>query len=313
MGRRDLTGRNAGAGLDIRRFGLAVLLAMALLPTPAAAQIFSGDDSDPQPPEAADVLLAFQDCGFCPEMVIVPAGSFMIGASDGDALAYDNETPRHAVTFGSEFAIGRNEVTFAQWDACVAHNGCRHRPSDQGWGRGDMPVMDISWDDAVEYVVWLSGYTGQPYRLPSEAEWEYAARAGQPNPDFWDGNPAEACTHANVSDRTAQEAFPEWEILACTDGHVTNAPVGGFAPNGFGLHDTLGNVWEWVADCWNPGYGGAPTDGSAWLTGDCRQRVLRGGAATGLPREVRLSQRGVNDRDLRAVYNGLRVAVQLAP
>jgi len=282
---------------------MAIAAAIMAAATPAAAQLLGGRDT----PE----LPGFRDCAQCPEMVILPAGSFEMGADDSDPDAYTNEVPRHTVTIGHAFAIGVTEVTFAQWDACVARNGCTHRPSDQGWGRGDMPVIDVSWNDAVDYVTWLSAHTGVAYRLPSEAEWEYAARAGAQGQHYWPGDRASGCRYANMADMTAAADYPEWDTVACDDGHVVSAPVGSFDPNAFGLHDTLGNVWEWVQDCWNDSYRGAPADGSAWLAGDCRERVLRGGAATGLPNEVRLSQRGVNDPDLRAVYNGLRVVVTL--
>lgn len=234
-----------------------------------------------------------------------------MGALDNDPDAYDNEFPRHDIAIETRFAIGITEVTFEQWDACIANNGCTHRPDDHDWGRGDRPVIEVSWNDAQDYVLWLSSYTGQPYRLPSEAEWEYAARAGSFDRFPWGSDPSLSCQFANVADRTALRAFPEWESMDCDDGYLENAPVGSFRANAFGLHDMLGNVWEWVEDCWNPSYAGAPTDGSAWLTGNCRERVLRGGAATGLPSEVRLSQRGVNDPDIRAVYNGFRVVVPL--
>jgi formylglycine-generating enzyme required for sulfatase activity len=282
---------------------MAVLgLFLSSAPTPVASQLLGGDE---------DQLPRFRDCAECPEMVVLPPGEFEMGASDGDAEAYEDETPRHTVAIGYTLAVGVTEITFDQWDACVAHNGCSHRPDDLGWGRGDMPVMDISWNDAVEYVTWLSVYTGMPYRLPSEAEWEYAARAGAEGPLYWLGARDRGCRYANMADSSASTTYPEWETVGCDDGFVTNAPVASFRPNRFGLHDVLGNVWEWVQDCWNPSYGGAPADGSAWVAGDCRQRILRGGAATGLPNEVRLSQRGTNDPELRAVYNGLRVVVPL--
>lgn len=282
---------------------VVALLAAAGWASPAPGQLLGTRDAQDLP--------RFRDCAHCPEMVVLPPGSFEMGAAEGDLDAYPNESPRHRVTIDYSFAIGVTEITFEQWDACVARNGCRHRPDDLGWGRGSMPVMDISWNDAVEYVVWLSGQTGMPYRLPSEAEWEYAARAGAEGSHFWPGERSDGCGHANMADLSAGADFPQWETVDCDDGHVVNAPVASFAPNAFGLHDVLGNVWEWVEDCWNPSYAGAPVDGSPWLAGDCRGRVLRGGAATGLPREVRLSQRGVNDPEVRAVYNGLRVVVPL--
>jgi formylglycine-generating enzyme required for sulfatase activity len=287
-----------------RRRALATVLGvfLATVPVPAAAQLLS---------TGTEPLPRFRDCALCPEMVVVPPGSFEMGASDDDPEAYDDELPRRRVTIGYSFGIGVTEVTFAQWDVCVAHGGCRHRPDDRGWGRGDMPVMDVSWNDAQEYVAWQAAYTGYPYRLPSEAEWEYAARAGAGGPFFWAGDRNRGCRYANMADASAAAFYPDWETVACDDGFAHNAPVASFRPNAFGLHDVLGNVWEWVEDCWSPSYGGAPSDGSPVVSGACRERVLRGGAATGLPGEVRLSQRGANDPELRAVYNGLRVVVPL--
>ena len=200
-----------------------------------------------------------RDCpDVCPEMVVLPAGEFMMGSNE-----YDSEKPPRKVTISRPFAVGKFEVTFSEWEACVADGGCTHRPADQhGWGRGRRPVINVSWHDAKEYVGWLSRKTGKSYRLLSEAEWEFAARAG-------------TTTRYAFGDRItkSQAQFSEgsWSSTGKT------VEVGSFPANRFGLHDLHGNVWEWVEDAWHPNYHGAPVDGSAWQGGDA-QRVLRGGS-----------------------------------
>jgi formylglycine-generating enzyme required for sulfatase activity len=201
---------------------------------------------------------AFHDCPVvCPEMVVLPAGEFIMGSPPGEADRLNNEGPQHRVTIARPFAVGKFEITFAEWDACTADEGCKHRPGDAGWGRGRRPVIGVSWDDAKEYVNWLSRKTGKSYRLLTEAEWEYAARAGT----------------------TTRYAFGDMLTSKQAQyGGRGTAEVGSFAPNAFNLHDMHGNVWEWVEDSWHSDYQSAPTDGSAWLGGDVSFRVLRGGA-----------------------------------
>ncbi len=212
--------------------------------------------------------IVFRDCARCPEMVVVPAGRFRM------AVGYRGA---HVVTIGSPFAVGRYEVTFAEWEACVAAGGCTHNPDDKGWGRGSRPVINVSWDDAQEYVRWLSRKTGKSYRLLSEAEWEYVARAGTTT-KYWWGNEADH-SYANYGKDECCEG-----MAAGKDRWVNTAPVGSFEANAFGLFDTAGNVYEWVEDCWNDGYKGAPNDGSARASGDCSSRVVRGGAWFHSPR-----------------------------
>ena len=194
-----------------------------------------------------------------PEMVVIPAGSFRMGCLSGDC--YRNE-PVHSVSIES-FELSKYEVTFEEYDAFTDATG-RERANDRGWGRGRRPVINVSWDDAVAYTQWLSSQTGERYRLPSEAEWEYAARAGSTTKYSW-GNDI-GRNRANCDGCGSR-----W------DDRQT-APVGSFSANRWGLHDMHGNVWEWVQDCWNGNYRGAPTDGSAWESGDCSERVLRGGS-----------------------------------
>ena len=234
-----------------------------------------------------------------PEMVVIPAGAFRMGCLSGDDSCYENEKPVHMVRFGQPFALSVHEVTFAEWDACVAAGGCAgFKPEDfWGWGRGTRPVIEVSWDHALAYVSWLSAQTGAAYRLPSEAEWEYAARAGTVTKYHWgDGIGANRANCDGCGSR--------W------DGERT-APVGSFAPNAFGLHDMHGNVREWVQDCWNGSYRGAPSDGSVWLQGDCWMRVLRGGSWLFAPRELRAASRHKELTDMS--IGGFRVARTLTP
>ena len=204
----------------------------------------------------------FRDCPSCPEMVVVPAGAFMMGSPASEGGGW--ERPRRRVEIARPFAMGVHEVTFAEWEACADDGGCgRRRPGDYGWGRGTRPVINVSWEDVQGYVAWLSRETGEEYRLPSEAEWEYAARAGTETRYSWGdeiGSNRASCTGCGS----------RW------DGERT-APVGSLPPNAWGLYDMHGNVQEWTEDCWNDSYRGAPSDGSAWLSGNCGFRVLRGG------------------------------------
>ena len=229
-----------------------------------------------------------QPCSLCPEMVLVPAGEFVMGspASEGP----DFERPQHKVAIAEPFAVGKFEVTFQEWETCVAANGCSSNksPNDWGWGRGTRPVISVSWNDAKEYVTWLSRYTGKAYRLLTEAEWEYAARAGTTTP-YSTGNSDISRDKAQFSARQTVE-------------------VGRFPANGWGCHDMHGNVWEWVEDNWHPDYRGAPQDGLVWPSGEASLRVVRGGSWRFNPHSLRSAAR----IGLRSVleYNdvGFRVA-----
>lgn len=202
----------------------------------------------------------FRDCTDCPELVWLPQGEFLMGEPT------TVNGPPHVVRIGYLLAVGRFEVTFAEWDACVAAGGCRRRPDDAGWGRARQPVVNVSWADAQQYTAWLSRRTRKHYRLLAEAEWEYAARAGS-HVRYWWGD------QAGLGDANCNGCGSRW------DGRRA-APVGSFAPNPFGLHDMHGNVSEWVEDCYHDRYQDAPGDGSAW-TLECAVRtdirILRGG------------------------------------
>lgn len=237
-----------------------------------------------------------------PEMVVIPAGGFRMGCVSGQDCN-DDEFPVHDVTIHQVFAVSKYEVTFDQWDACVTSGGCRgYRSDDEGWGRGRFPVINVSWDDAQEYVAWLSQQTGQTYRLLSETQWEYVARAGSSSAYTW-GNTI-GPNRANCSSSSA----------GCGDQWRNTAPVGSFQANAFGVHDMHGNVSEWVEDCWNDSYVGAPSDGSAWRSGACgERRVLRGGSWNGISRTLRSSQRDWYSNGNQYSFVGFRVARTLAP
>ncbi len=296
--------RNHGIGWRFALF-LGVAVAMMSAPRSVAAQ---------------DTGETFRDCEACPLMVIVPAGSFTMGSPDEEEGRFQLEGPQREVTIGAPFAVGVYEVTFEEWDACVNAGGCGgYTPGDEGWGRGDRPVINVSWEDARSYVQWLSRETGEDYRMLSEAEWEYAARAGTATPRYWPGE-EEQCAHANRLDqdlaRTSegQAWMAEYNRLnpaECGDGHERTAPVGSYPANAFGLHDALGNVNEWTRDCWNNSYAGAPVDGSAWTTGDCSSRTICGGGWLSGSRVLRSAFRLGYPAENRYFLIGLRVARSL--
>lgn len=227
----------------------------------------------------------FKDCPVCPEMVAVPAGSFTMGSGADEAGQGGTQAPQHRVTIAKPFAVARFAVTFAEWDSCANGGGCGgYRPDDAGWGRGERPVINVSWNDAKAYVAWLSKRTGKAYRLLSEAEREYVTRAGTTTPFWWGSaiTPDQANYNGNyVYAGNAQKG----EYRAKT------VPVWTFQPNAWGLYQVHGNIWEWVEDCWYPNYQGAPGDGEAW-TGDpgCRC-VLRGGAWDRIPNVLTAASR----------------------
>ena len=260
----------------------------------------------------------FRDCEACPMMIVLPAGTFLMGSpeseTEGSGAGTDGERPRHAVMIGAPFAIGAFEVTFAEWDACFRDGDCgANPPDDAGWGRDRRPVINVSWQEAQGYAQWLAGETGEGYRLPSEAEWEYAARAGTESKRHWGDDLSGQCRHANGYDLDAAAQLPpspnpDFRPVTCRDGYVYTAPVGSFGPSAFGLYDILGNVAEWTEDCWRTArdrghdarirfkaYDGAPDDGSAWTEGPCDQRVIRGGHWGSRSRSIRSASRFPQD------------------
>lgn len=335
------------------RFVLAIQF-LLLLSLPTGAQT-------PEPGKA------FRDCPECPEMVVVPPGTYRMGLPRSmRSERIDIEGPQHDVSIGYAFAVGRFEVTVGQFAAFVKEAGYANPASsgcgvlnqellwefdaargwrDPGYAQSDAhPVVCVSWQDAKAYVDWLSRKTGMRYRLLSESEWEYVARAGSRALRPWEGSDAEACKHGNVWDSTfekvkgyprqpdrgisapgvgigglgiqersqsnLQSGLGQWyrDTHWCSDGHALAAPVGQFAANGFGLHDMIGNAWEWVEDCVNTTYTGAPADGSAWQTGNCDRRVARGASWTSIPRDTRFIHRSFRGQSSRNFDLGFRVA-----
>jgi formylglycine-generating enzyme required for sulfatase activity len=237
----------------------------------------------PLPPPGKE----FKECDECPVMVVVPKGKFLMGSPKSEEGSTDDERPQHEVTIPADFAVGKFEITFAEYDACVAAGGCSERPGDDGWGRGNRPVINVSHADAKAYIFWLNTKLGRnrgKYRLLSEAEWEYAARAGTTTAYPWGAKASH--DFANYGNDECCEGLAQGR-----DKWVNTSPAGSFPANRFGLHDMHGNVWEWTEDCWNESYNSAPADGRPWTTGDCSRRVLRGGSWYYFPQFLRSALR----------------------
>jgi formylglycine-generating enzyme required for sulfatase activity len=243
------------------------------------------DNAAPVEPVQPQQRTVFRDCDDCPEMMSLTGGTFRMGAREDDPGRRSWESPLHERTL-APFAIGVREVTFAEWDACVADGGCDgYAPPDRGWGRGDRPVIMVSWRDAQRYVRWLSETTGRAYRLPSEAEWEFAARGGS-DTQFWWGDAFEPNRFSR--ERTAEAGASE--------------------ANAFGLYDMTGNVSEWVEDCYVNNFVDAPGDGRAVTRGDCARRVLRGGSWRDEAGALRVASRSRVGQTVRDAGIGFRVA-----
>ena len=242
---------------------------------------------------------AFKDCAQCPEMVNIPAGQFTMGSPAQEL--YRGAEAQHRVSVPA-FALGKYEVTFDEWEACVADGGCgNHRPDDQGWGKGKHPVIGVSWTDAKAYTAWLSRKTGKQYRLPSETEWEYAARAGTATPFSFGATIT--TTQANFDGTTPYGGG------AKGDNRQKTMPVGSFPANAFGVHDMHGNVWEWIEDCWSDEYTAAnPSDGKPYVKADCGGHVMRGGSWEDYPGDVRSAARVGSGNDEQSWADGFRVA-----
>ena len=281
----------------------------------------------------------FKDCSDCPEMVVIGPGSFEMGSPASEEGRFDDEGPQHHVNFERAFALGRTEVTVGEFRRFVSASGYvsdaeRHAGGKRGcytWEGGDgkfgwrdgknwrspgfaqteqHPVVCVSWNDARAYVVWLARRTGKAYRLPSEAEWEYAARGGTSTSRPWGDKLDEACTYANLADQSTGPRGLTWPVRhECSDGYWFTAPVGSYRANAFGLSDMIGNAWEWVEDVWHDNYQGAPQDGSVWNTPDnAAQRVLRGGSRINIPRNARSAKRDGNMPVVRINDVGFRIA-----
>ena len=265
--------------------GLATLVLGALLTASCA--------SGPEKPISADSKTyqsgtLIQDCVDCPKMVVIAPGIFEMGSRRGQ----DDEKPRHEVTLRHGFAVGLYEVTFQEWTTCVEEGGCRHRPSDEDWGRQQRPLVNVSWNDAKGYIAWLNKKTDMDYRLLSESEWEYAARAQSDAIDL-SGQDVGNCRYCYAGSARSSDM---------------TVPVGQHPANGFRIHDMLGNVWEWVEDCYVSDYRGAPNDGTARQRSNCEARSIRGGSWKSFYGQTRVANRGRAEPDIRRNDIGFRVA-----
>ena len=277
----------------------------------------------------------FKDCDKCPEMVVIPAGSFDMGSPANEAGHAANEEPQHRVTILNAFAAGKFAVTVDQFSDFVNETGYDAGSKcwtfeERNWGEqsdrsfrkpgfsqnGSHPAVCLNWNDAKAYVDWLSQKTGKPYRLLTEAEWEYAARAGTSTRYFFGDNENDMCRFGNGADQTAKReiaGIDDWRFINCSDGYAFTAPVGSFLPNAFGLYDMHGNAFQWVEDCWNANYDDAPSNGSAWTSGDCSRRVLRGGSWSNGPRLLRAAIHYWSTTEGRDNLDGFRLGRTLKP
>jgi formylglycine-generating enzyme required for sulfatase activity len=308
-----------------------ILIILCLMCMPAQTQAANLEAAKAsraaQTPKAGKI---FRDCPTCPEMVVIPSGSFDMGSPSSEAGRGDDEGSVHRVNVAA-FAMGKTEITRGQFSAFVKKT--KYSAGEKCWtlekgkveerngdwlklhyGQEDnYPIGCVNWSDAKAYTEWLSRKTGKQYRLPTEAEWEYAARGNTVTARYWGDNPDEACVYANAADKTAKaqiQGASSWSAFNCTDGYTYTAPVGSFKANAFGLHDMLGNVWEWTEDSYHNSYKGAPADGSAWQ-GDGVKRVLRGGSWNNSPRNMRAAVRNSYKPALRFSFFGFRLVRML--
>jgi formylglycine-generating enzyme required for sulfatase activity len=325
----------------IALFAAAIVLDLACA-VPASAQNAQSSLAVPLSAAKERALKAkdsFRECDNCPEMIVVTSGSFTMGSPSNETGRESDEGPQHSVTYSRAFAVGKFEVTVDQFAVFVSDTGydagskcwtgddedrSRKERSGRSWRNpgfsqsGSHPVTCINWNDAKAYVAWLSRKTGKAYRLLTEAEWEYAARAGTGSRYSFGDSESDLCRNGNGADQTAKMAMiwgnlrPSYEsilpFLSCEDGYAYTAPIGSFLANGFGLHDMHGNVLEWVEDCYRDDYVDAPADGSASVNGDCGLRIQRGGKWFAKPNLVRSASRSASLLSTRSDVLGFRVA-----
>jgi formylglycine-generating enzyme required for sulfatase activity len=298
------------------------------IPHPAYAQVQAAKSSGTTPKTKSGKI--FRDCSRCPQMVVIRAGSFDMGSSAAEIGRREDEEPVHRVKVAA-FALGKTEITRGQFAAfvkktgyntgnkCWTIDGGKYEERSGNWRKLGYPQDDrhpvacINWNDANAYTKWISRKTGKQYRLPTEAEWEYAARGKTLTARYWGESPDRACKYANVADKTIQERIKTaaaWSVHNCTDGFAYTAPVGRFKANAFGLNDMQGNVWEWVEDSYHDSYQGAPVDGAPWA-GDGVRRVLRGGSWYDSPQYVRAAGRDRAVPTSRYDNFGFRIARKL--
>jgi len=238
-------------------------------------------------------------------MVTINPGQSILGSPPYEQKRDNSEGPLQPVSIGYSFEVGKFEVTFAEWDKCVAGGGCAgHRPKDGNWGRGKRPVINVSWNDTQKYIKWLNRKTGLKYRLLSEAEWEYIARAGSNTP-FATGGMI-TTQQANFNGQESYAGSPLGNYRRKT------VPVGSFGANAYGLHDLHGNVWEWTQDCWSPNHSGNRRDGSPTEKSNCKHRVMKGGSWVNKPDDIRIAQRQQYVPDYRYDDYGFRIARTLS-
>jgi formylglycine-generating enzyme required for sulfatase activity/serine/threonine protein kinase len=278
---------------------------IAVSPAPSPAQCDGVETFVGNERRCLKLKETFRDCSACPEMVVVPAGSFTMGSPETEPERTSDEV-QMSVSIAQSFAVGKFAVTFDEWDDCIANEGCNgYKPVDQGWGRGKHPVINVNWDDAKAYAAWLSRKTGKAYRLPSEAEREYVTRAGTTTPFWWGSSITTA--QANYDGNSTYGGGSKGEYRQRT------VPVDSFLANPWGVYDLHGNVWEWTEDCWKDTNTGNPGDGSARTFRDCSHRVVRGGSWASYPRRLRSAFRGRSISVDRNSYQGVRLARTLDP
>jgi formylglycine-generating enzyme required for sulfatase activity/predicted Ser/Thr protein kinase len=309
------------------RWGRVVAVAAVVALAAIGAVYLSGSRKETAAPVAQAPRLTagqvFRDCATCPLMRVLPAGTLLQGS-----MSHASEQPLRQVAIAAPIAFAPREITIGEFQefaddtqlqtkGCNVHDGEWRWRDDVNWESLDdgrtttHPVGCVSWDDAVAYAAWLSKKTGHAYRLPSASEWEYAASAGVSPAIPLVADAAAACKQANVADQAAAGQYPGWSVLACNDRYVQSAPVGSFAANAFGLHDTIGNMFEWVEDCWSDSYQGAPTDGSARRDGDCGSHEMRGGSWFTAPEFLRASYRNQFAHDYRSSSVGFRIVREI--
>lgn len=285
------------------------------LPLAAAYLAKPADDAISRPSvifNTRDAGAILWECPNCPQMVMVPAGAFTMGSPDEEPGRGKDEGPLRRVTVARPYAVGRFKVTRGEYQAFLAatgravKGGCvTDRASKGTWApdpgatfldpgfhqEDNHPAVCVTYDDALAYAAWINGQTQGGYRLLTEAEWEFAARAGTTTAYPWGSSADDGCDFANTADLTAKDHYPDWPTAGCRDGAMNTSPVGTYRPNRFGLYDMIGNDADWVQDCATQSYAALPLDGSADLSGDCTRHVVRGGSWGAIPKDTRVANR----------------------